>query len=1126
MRCSHCGSDNPAAKKFCGDCGAALATRCPACAAENPPGKRFCGDCGTVLAQPHAAATRPKLPPTAVPLGTPAGGSEADGERKTVTALFADIKGSMELIEDLDPEEARAIVDPALALMMDAVHHYDGYVAQSTGDGIFALFGAPLAHEDHPQRALYAALRMQEDLKRYSDRMRAEGRRPIQVRVGVNTGEVVVRSIATGAAHAEYSPIGHSTGLAARMQALAPIGSIATTAAVRKLCDGYFLFKDLGPTRVKGVSEAVAVFEVTGLGPLRTRLQRAAGRGLTKFVGRQREMDALQLAAVQAKAGQGQIVAVIADPGVGKSRLFFEFKARSQSGWMALDAYSVSHGKDAAFLPVIDLLRTYFEIAADDDERKRREKVAGKVVMLDRALEDTLPNLFALLGIVDGPDPLAQMDPQVKRRRTLDAIKRLLLRESLNQPLMLIFEDLHWIDDETQALLNLLADSIATAKILLLVNYRPQYTHSWASKTYYTQLRLDPLGTAGAEELLASLLGSGPDLTALRRLIIEKTEGNPFFMEEMVQGLLDEGVLVRVEAPAGIAAPSLKLTRPLGELRIPSTVQAILASRIDRLPPGEKDLLHTLAVIGREFAATLLKHVVAGPADQLERMLTDLQVGEFIYERPAFPDSEYLFKHALTQQVAYDSILTERRRALHERIAATMETLWTDNLEKHFATIAHHYSSSGNVPKAVDYLRRAAEHAFRVSAHAEGIARLNSALQTLGALPESPERDRRELELRVALGPLLMATQGWSAADVESTYSRAFELGRRVDDAPRLFLTLRGLWEFHQARGDLEKGEEFSRQLFGLAERLNDSGLLLVAHDVCADTAFWIGDLERAGEQAERGIALYDQSRHRSLAFSYGGYDPAVACLCFSSVTGWLRGYPDHALEKIRAARALARQLAQPFSEAFALYFMATLHYLRRDAAAARRAARSAITLCEEGGFPFYLALCTALHGWAIAALGAGEDGIRQIRSGLSDYARTAAVLEHPLCLTLLADASHRLGETEPSAEAVTQALAAALKMGHRTYEAELYRLRGVLLAQSRAAEAEASFRQAIAAAHRDGARSWELRATMSLSRLLAAQGRRNEARVMLADIYGKFTEGLGTADLEDAAALLDDLKR
>ena len=492
MRCPSCNHDNPDDASFCEECGAKLELVCPACKASVSPGARFCKKCGTAIGPTKAAAsTAVASPKSQILVAADGATSEAiDGERKTVTALFADIKGSTELMEDLDPEEARAIIDPALKLMIEAVRRYDGYVVQSTGDGIFALFGAPVAHEDHPQRALYAALRMQEELKRYSAKVLAEGGTPIQGRVGINTGEVVVRSIQTGAGQVEYTPIGHTTNLAARMQTAAPVGSIAVSENTRKLCEGYFILKPLGATRVKGVSEPVNVYEVTGLGPLRTRLQRAVGRGLTKFVGREREMEAMSHAAERAKSGRGQIVAAIAEAGTGKSRLFFEFKAKNQSGWMVLEAFSVSHGKASAYFPVVDLLHGYFRIVSDDDARMRREKVNGKVLTLNRSLEDTLPYLFALLGIAESVDALAQMDNQVKKRRTVDAIKRILLRESLNQPMMVIFEDLHWIDEETQAFLNVLADSIATAKVLLLVNYRPEYSHSWNSKTYYTQLRL------------------------------------------------------------------------------------------------------------------------------------------------------------------------------------------------------------------------------------------------------------------------------------------------------------------------------------------------------------------------------------------------------------------------------------------------------------------------------------------------------------------------------------------------------------------------------------------------------------------------------------------------------------
>jgi class 3 adenylate cyclase len=845
VRCPSCDAENTDATKFCGNCGQSLRSRCAKCGSENPPQFKFCGECGAILqaraassAQTAGAQTtltslaeRPSIDAHEVP----------DGERKTVTALFADIKGSTELMKDLDPEEARAIVDPALKLMIDATHRYDGYVVQSTGDGIFALFGAPVAHEDHPQRALYAALRMQEELRRYSTKVVADGGLPIEARVGVNTGEVVVRSITTGAGQVEYTPIGHTSNLASRMQAVAPTGSIAVSENSRRLCEGYFILKPLGPTRVKGVSEPVNVYEVTGLGPLRTRLQRSAGRGLTKFVGRDREMEAMRAAADRAISGHGQIVAAMAEPGVGKSRLYFEFKAKNQSGWMVLETFSVSHGKASAYLPVIDLLRNYFDISAVDDERKRREKVAGKITILERSLEDTLPYLFSLLGIVEGEDPLAQMDGQLKKRRTLEAIKRILLRESLNHPLMVEFEDLHWIDEQTQELLNLLADSIGTAKILLLVNYRPEYSHHWNSKTYYTQLRLDPLGKESAAEMLSALLGDGVEVAALKRLIIEKTEGNPFFMEETVQVLFDEGALVR----DGMA---VKLTRSLNTLKIPPTVQGILAARIDRLPADAKDLLQTLAVIGREFPLSLIRSVVPKSDDELNRLLNDLQLGEFIYEQPAVGDTEYIFKHALTQEVAYNSVLIERRKQLHERIGAALETLYASSLDDHLAELANHYGRANNPDKAVQYLTLAGKQALERYAFAQSQGQLQQGLEWIKALPESGERDAREMELASALAQGFLITRGFTSPETREAAERARVLAEKGGNLAQLVRRIFGIWQGALASGDYLTGGALADRILYLAQRDGSPASLAFAHHAEQSAHFLRGDLVGAEE--------------------------------------------------------------------------------------------------------------------------------------------------------------------------------------------------------------------------------------------------------------------------------------
>ncbi len=1059
-----------------------------------------------------------------------------EGERKTVTALFADIKGSTELMEDLDPEEARAIIDPALKLMIDAAHRYDGYVVQSTGDGIFALFGAPVAHEDHPQRALYAALRLQEDLEHYSAQLREAGNLPIEGRVGVNTGEVVVRSITTGAGQTEYTPIGYTTNLASRMQALAPTGSIAISEQTRKLVEGYFTVKALGPTRVKGVTEPVNVYEVTGLGPLRTRLQRSAGRGLTRFVGRERELEALRAAAEQAKAGRGQIVAAMAEPGVGKSRLYFEFKAKNQAGWMVLETFSVSHGKASAYQPVIDLLHSYFGISADDDPRKRREKVAGKVAILDRALEDTLPYLNSLLGIgedygwddrfdrlgeylneVQKKDPLAQMDGQIKKRRTLDAIKRILIRESLNQPLMIVFEDLHWIDEQTQDLLNLLADSIANAKILLLVNYRPEYSHQWNSKTNYTQLRLDPLGIESADEMLSALIGDGKDLVALKRLITERTEGNPFFVEEIVRSLFENGVLQRNGA--------VKLVKSMNAVKVPTTVQAVLAARIDRLPPDEKELLQTLAVLGREFALSLVRQVVGGAkANDLERMLADLQLGEFIYEQPAVGDTEYIFKHALTQQVAYDSMLTERRKALHGRIGAGIETLFGASLANHYDALAHHYRRSGKATKAIHYLRLSAEQAMNRSAHGEAAGHFTVALELLNTQLENVERDRTEIAIRVDLAICLVFTvaSGFSSMENIDSLERARELCRSADDDASLLRVLGALAFLYGNRLERQRSYGASAELLKISQRLGDTEMEGTARLWLGFSPFWAGNLQTAIEelnQAERLAARSTQFR-REVTFG----DWKVNCRSLASLTLWLLGNPDRAIAKSDESFAVARDIKDSPSELVgALSWGCLLNLLCRDPKKALALSEEAIRKVNEHSITSLSGFVGFWRGFALMQSGQTKEGLSEMLRWQTDL--TQNLLSQMILYVALPQGYLAEGQVEEGLDAIDRGFQALRKVETSCFEAELHRLRGeLLLMQGAEPEAVDSFNEAIQVARRQSAKSWELRATMSLARLLEKQGHREEARAMLAEIYGWFTEGFDTADLKDAKALLEEL--
>jgi predicted ATPase len=811
---------------------------------------------------------------------------------------------------------------------------------------------------------------------------------------------------------------------------------------------------------------------------------------------------------------------------------------------MVLEAYSVSHGKASAYLPVVELLQAYFRIVSDDDPRTRREKITGRVLALDRALEDTLPYLFALFGLIDEKDAVPGMDADIRKRRTLEAIKRIVLAESLHQPLIVIFEDLHWIDDQTQEFLNLLADSIGTAKILLLMNYRPEYSHTWSNRTHYEQIRLDPLGRESAEEMLDTLLAAptssvplaysvsgegkgavaeGAELGALKRLIIEKTGGTPFFMEEIVQALFEQQVLVR--------NGGVHLNGSVTQLKIPSTVQAMLASRIDRLPAGQKDLLQTLAVIGREFSSSLVHAVVGQREQRLDSMLDDLQLREFIYEQPAVGETEYIFKHALTQEVAYKSVLVERRKLLHERTAEALVTLFSERMEDHLGEIAHHYRLSSNIEKAVYYLDCAGRHAVGRSLFNEAITHFTGALELLRNQAEGSERLERELRIRIALGPALAAAMGQVHTEVDSCYSRAHELCKQIGDNESLFPVLRGLWLVNVVRARHRTAARHAQELHTLA-RGDPSGRPLVEAHYAMGLATWnFGELLEAQSHFEQSINLYNFSQHRAQDSMYG-YNTLAACLVDLALVLWMRGYAGQALKRVDEALALGRALSQAGSLAMVFNWKAYLHVFRREHLAARACAASANAILSEYTFPNWMTTAGFLHGWALAQQDDLKAGITQMQRALAAARDIQQISFRPFHLCLLAEAYLNVGNVAEARVLLAEAFAIVQDTGELFYLAELHRIQGQLALESdlpraepeRRAEAENCFRKAIDVAHSQDAKSFELRTTISFARLLAQQGPREEARMMLGNIYNWFTEGFDTPDLKDAKALLDEL--
>ncbi|HKN08170.1 MAG TPA: AAA family ATPase, partial [Pseudomonadota bacterium] len=655
-----------------------------------------------------------------------------------------------------------------------------------------------------------------------------------------------------------------------------------------------------------------------------------------------------------ARAGRGQVVAAVGEAGAGKSRLMYEFKATILDGCKVLEAYSVSHGKASAWLPVLELLKGYFELADEDNDRRRSERVATKVRGLDLALAETLPYILSLLGTAGAGASLAMMDAQIRRRRTLEAVKRIIIRESLKQPLVVIFEDLQWIDPETQELLNLLVDGVASARILVLVNYRSEYRHEWGNRTYYTQLRLDPLGGQSADEMLQALLGGDASLQSLKRLIIEKTEGNPF-------------------------------NKPLTEVHIPPTVHGILASRIDALPAVEKGLLQTLAVIGKAFPLNLVRQLTGSPDDRLEPMLKGLQTGEFIYEQPALGETEYTFKHALTQEVAYNSVLMERRRLLHERAGEAIEALFKDRIDDHLAELAHHYSRTANARKAVEYLFRAGSQSAERLAYSEAVTRLSNAVDLLKHLPDDAERARQELSVQSLLGSSLSNVKGWAAAELEPAYARARELCAQIRDPALAFRPLFGQWLFRYWKLELDKALELADELLAAAENAKDPAMLLIGNTARGDTLFELGELLSALEYLEKALAVFDLRQPLPAALEalrLGSF------MYLSFGLSWL-GYPDRAWAKSREMLELAQRSSVPFVLANASCYAALHNLMRGDGTAAQKRAEEAMALTEQMGLVSLAASATIWHGASLIAQERYEEGIAGMRRGFSAMCAT-----------------------------------------------------------------------------------------------------------------------------------------
>lgn len=1108
MECSTCHYNNPQDALFCMKCGGKLQRECPACGAELPEDALFCVKCGIKLSLKDSPTEDQQQ--AFVP----------DTERRQLTVMFCDIVDSTSISEKLDPEDLREMLRDYQKTCYKIIHRFDGHIAQYLGDGLLVYFGYPQAHEDDAQRAARTGLAIVEAVNRLNPSLQEKWNVELSVRVGIHTGLVVTGEVGEGSS-SEYLAIGDVPNIAARLQGEAAPDTVMVSTATYKLIEGFFACHSPENLVLKGFSQPMGICQIDHVSTARLRLDSITDR-LTPIVGREQETSLLFERWERIHEYMGQVVLISGDAGIGKSRLvkvLEEHVAKDPQAWLTPCQCSAYH-QNSALYPIIDLLERFvLQFEQGFSPAKKLIRLEGFFAQYGFELPEVVPVFCDLLSVPFDPKySPSTLTPEQQKQLIFETMLGVLLEIASRQPLLLVMEDLHWADPTTLEFIDLLVDQIATSRIFTLFTYRPTYNPSYRPRDYITSLTLHRLTREKSVDMVRHISG-GKDLPAeVLEEILTKTDGVPLFVEELTKMVLESGLL-REEAN------EYMLTGRFLTLKIPMTLQDSLMARLDRLASA-KELVQICAILGREFTAEMLLAIQPHSEGMIQEGLRQLVESELLYQRGVFPRATYIFKHALIQETAYQSMLKNTRQRYHQQIADMFVNRFPELATSQPEIIAHHYTEAGMGNVATSYWQQAGRRAVDRFANEEAIAHLSRALQILETLTETAERTENELGLLLAIGPSLIAVKGYAAQEVEQTYSRARTLSQQIGEETQLFQVLWGLWGYYVVRANHKEAREVGKELLELAHGGQDTIYLMEAHLTLGGALFCLAEFVTASEYLEHGAELYEPDKHRSYTSLFAA-DLGVFCPAWAAHPLWHIGYPDKALTKSRDAVKLAEKLAHPYSIALALDYAAITHQFCREAKEAYRRAEAAITICKEHHFAYYLSWAMIIKGWALADLGDCEEGTVEIQQGLKTLRSTGAKRSLPFYLSLLAEVYGKNGQVEEGLETISEAFVEAQNIEERWWEAELFRLKGALLLQQTkpdVKQAEASFHQALDVARHQHSISLELRAANSLYRLGQQQGKHNDSNKLLVEVYNRFTEGFDTPDLKEAKELLQEI--